>query len=294
MESRRTWFFDFNNDGFEDIFVSSFDRYSLNQQSREVAADYLGKKSNSDFPRLYINKEGKSFQNITNEVGLNRILPTMGCNYGDLDNDGWLDFYLGTGAPDYRAIVPNRMFRNNKGKKFQDVTYGGNFGHIQKGHGISFADLDKDGDQDIYAVMGGSVSGDISQNAFFENPGSDNHWINIQLIGQSSNRSAIGAKIKLTILNEDNSKQSIYRTVSSGGSFGANSLNQEIGLGKIKSIEKLEVNWPNGKPNFIDYGPIEFNRFIKIQESDSTPQYIDVSPVPFKKMEGHHQHHHNH
>lgn len=292
LESFPTWFFDFNNDGFDDIFVSSFDKYSLYQQSREVAADYLGQKSNSDWPRLYMNKEGKSFQNVTKQAGLQRIIPTMGCNYGDLDNDGWLDFYLGTGAPDYRAVVPNRMFRNNKGKTFQDVTYAGNFGHVQKGHGIGFADLDKDGDQDIYAVMGGSVSGDVSQNVFFENPGSENQWLNIQLIGHSSNRSAIGAKIKLTVLKKDNSIQQIYSTVSSGGSFGANSLSQEIGLGQIKSVSSLEINWPNGNPMYINYGPVDSNRFIQIQENIKKIQYLESSPIPFNKTERKHQHHH--
>jgi VCBS repeat protein/ASPIC/UnbV protein len=292
LESFPTWFFDYNNDGFEDIFVTSFDKYSLYQQSREVAADYLGQKSNSDWPRLYINREGKSFQNITKQVGLQRIIPTMGCNYGDLDNDGWLDFYLGTGAPDFRAVVPNRMFRNNNGKIFQDVTYAGNFGHIQKGHGIGFADLDNDGDQDIYAVMGGSVSGDVSQNVLFENPGSENQWLNVHLIGQSSNRSAIGAKIRLTVKKDNDSIQQIYNTVSSGGSFGSNSLNQEIGLGQVKAVLSLAINWPNGDPTYIDYGPVNTNRFIQIQENEKAIQYLDVSPIPFNKTEKKHQHHH--
>ena len=292
LESFPTWFFDYNNDGFDDIFVASFDKYSLYQQSREVAADYLGQKSNSDWPRLYLNKEGKSFEDLTKQAGLERIVPTMGCNYGDLDNDGWLDFYLGTGAPDFRAVVPNRMFRNNKGKTFQDVTYVGNFGHVQKGHGIGFADLDRDGDQDIYAVMGGSVSGDVSQNVLFENPGSENQWLNIRLIGESSNRSAIGAKIKLTIKKADNSIQHIYNTVSSGGSFGSNSLNQEIGLGQAIAVLSLAINWPNGDPTYIDYGSVESNRFIQIKENEKTVQYLDVSSIPFNKIEQKHEHHH--
>ena len=72
----------------------------------------------------------------------------MGSNFGDLDNDGWLDFYAGTGDPDLTTLIPNRMFRNADGKAFQEVTSSGGFGHIQKGHGVSFADLDNDGDFD--------------------------------------------------------------------------------------------------------------------------------------------------
>jgi hypothetical protein len=63
----------------------------------------------------------------------------MGAGFGDLDNDGWLDIYLGTGDPAYEALLPNRMFRNNEAKNFQDVTTSGGFGHLQKGHGIASA-----------------------------------------------------------------------------------------------------------------------------------------------------------
>ena len=67
-----------------------------------------------------------------------------------------MDLYFGTGQPDIRALQPNRMYRNdlhNSGK-FQDVTSSGNFGHLQKGHGIAFADLDNDGDLDVRCSFG--------------------------------------------------------------------------------------------------------------------------------------------
>ena len=72
-------------------------------------------------------------------------------------------------------------------------TTAGGFGSVQKGHGIALGDLDSDGDQDIYAVMGGAVVGDVYQNAMFENPGHGNHWLTLRLEGTSSNRAAIGA-----------------------------------------------------------------------------------------------------
>jgi hypothetical protein len=286
QESFPTWFFDYNNDGWEDIFVSCYDRFLLKQCSMEVTADYLGVRSNSDFPRLYENNKNESFANSTQKANLNRILPTMGCNYGDIDNDGYLDFYLSTGAPDYRSITPNRMFRNNQGKTFQDATYSGNFGHIQKGHGIGFADLDNDGDQDIYAVMGGSVSGDIFQNALFENPGNNNQWITLRLKGTTSNRSAIGARIKITVENKDGSFRDIYNTLSSGGSFGANSLQAEIGLGDCKTIKNIAVNWPNGEYVYVDYGTVKSNSVYLIEEGKSEIQPIASKKIPFKK--GHH------
>ena len=81
---------------------------------------------------------------------------TMGCNFGDFDNDGWLDFYAGTGDPDFTTLIPNRAFRNNNGTNFQEVTSSVGMGHLQKGHGVAFADLDNNGSQDIYEVIGGA------------------------------------------------------------------------------------------------------------------------------------------
>lgn len=286
LESFPTWIFDYNNDGWEDIFVSCYDRYLLKECSREVTADYLGMKSNSDFPRLYENNRNESFSNSTQKVGLNRILATMGCNYGDVDNDGFLDFYLSTGAPDYRSITPNRLFRNNAGKTFQDATYAANVGHIQKGHGIGFADFDNDGDQDIYAVMGGSVTGDIFQNALFENPGNNHQWITLRLKGTTSNRSAIGARIKITVVEKNGATREMYNTLNSGGSFGSNSLQAEIGLGDCKEIKSISVNWPNGRFEYIDYGTVPTNGVYLIEEGKNSIQPLESKKIPFKK--GHH------
>ena len=68
--------------------------------------------------------------------------------------------------------MPNVMYRNRGGTGFTDVTMAGGFGHLQKGHGVAFADLDYDGDQDVYMQLGGGLSGDTYGNALFENPAS--------------------------------------------------------------------------------------------------------------------------
>lgn len=236
------WFFDVNNDGFQDIFVSSYDvRYFEN-----LAADYTrelqGMPPKGEKLKLYINNGDETFTEAAKKFGLDKCIYTMGCNYGDLDNDGWQDFYLGTGAPDFSTVVPNRMFRNKNGKYFEEVTSAGNFGHIQKGHGVAFGDIDNDGDQDIYAVLGGAYQGDTFMNVFYENPISKNNWITLDLKGTMTNRSAIGSRI---ILELENGRK-IYRSVSCGGSFGASSLQQEIGIGKAELIKKLIIHWQKG------------------------------------------------
>jgi len=234
-----TWFFDYDNDGWLDIFVAGFKFCPVD----DIAALYLGKPQSSELPRLYKNNRNGKFTDVTRAARLDRVILTMGSNFGDLDNDGFLDIYCGTGAPDLRALIPNRMFRNAGGAVFEDVTTSGGFGHLQKGHGIAFGDIDRDGDQDIYAVMGGWYSGDGFRNCLFENPGHGNHWITLRLAGRRTNRAAIGARIKLT-LKDGSSLREVHATAGTGGSFGSSSLQQEMGLGSARTIEEIEVTWP--------------------------------------------------
>lgn len=285
------WFFDYNNDGWEDLYVSAYSDFLDSGQTAAVAKSYLGLNKSTDGPRFYHNNGDGTFSNKATELGLNLALHTMGCNYGDINNDGYLDFYLGTGAPDYRSIVPNRLFINQKAKSFADVTTSANVGNIQKGHGISISDIDNDGDQDIYAVMGGAYSGDFFQNALFVNPGNENNWVRIKLVGTTTNKPAIGSKIKLTI-TENGIQRNIYRTVSSGASFGANSLMQDIGIGNTLSIDKLEVQWANGSINYVDYGSQDIKKLIVVTEGIKEVQVENVTAL---KLSGEKTHqHHNH
>ena len=118
------------------------------------------------------------------------VFATMGCNFGDFDNDGLLDFYLGTGEPDLSVLVPNRMFKNVDGRRFADITASSGTGNLQKGHGVSCADWDRDGDLDIFIEMGGATPGDRYHNILFENPGQGNNWLTVKLVGEKSNRAA--------------------------------------------------------------------------------------------------------
>jgi hypothetical protein len=111
------------------------------------------------------------------------------------------------------------MFRNAGGRTFQDVTTAGNFGHLQKGHAIAFGDVDNDGDQDVFEEMGGAFLADKAFSALYLNPGTRNHWLRLELQGVRSNRSAIGARIKVELRTASGVRH-LYRTVGGGGSFG--------------------------------------------------------------------------
>jgi hypothetical protein len=234
-----TWFFDYDNDGWQDLFVSGYQAESVG----DFAAEYLGLPHKAERARLYHNERNGKFKDVTKAAHLYRLLHTMGSNFGDLDNDGWLDFYLGTGDPNLGTLIPNRMFRNAEGRFFQDVTTSGGFGHLQKGHGVSFADFDQDGDQDVYEAMGGVYQTDFYRNVLYENPGHGNHWIKLKLEGVKSNRAALGARIRILADTPEGTRE-IHRVVTTGGSFGANPLRQEIGLGRATTVREIRVTWP--------------------------------------------------
>ena len=211
----------------------------------------------------------------------------MGCNYGDLDNDGFLDFYLGTGEPNLKSVVPNKMYWNRQGNSFADITYAGGFGNIQKGHAVGFGDMDMDGDQDLYVVMGGSFEGDVYQNIFFENPiGHENNWVVLRLEGVQSNRLALGARVEIEII-ENGKPRTIHEVVSTGASFGGNSLQLEIDLRKAEKIEKLKVKWPNKQMTMQEFENLEVNKAYFIKEG-VTPQEVTYIKVPLKKGTAHH------
>ena len=279
-----TFFWDYNNDGNLDLYVDGY-----TWENVEVASEYLGINESKNPPRLYINNGDGTFTDMAKQAGLNRTIHAMGCNFGDIDNDGFLDFYAGTGNPDFAALFPNLMFRNNNGLEFQDVTISGGFGHLQKGHGIAFGDLDNDGDQDIYLNAGGFYEGDVYQNVLFQNPGNDNNWIILQLEGVQSNKPGIGAKIKV-VLQTGDGENILYRTVSSGGSFGASSLQQEIGLGNAGKIKYVEIYWPasQSKQMFED---LELNTVYELTEGKKAPKEVKQPKIVFDLEKKQHHHH---
>jgi len=154
------------------------------------------------------------------------------------------------------------------------VTVAAGMGHLQKGHGVAFGDIDNDGDQDVFEEIGGAFPGDQFGDALFENPGFGNRWLTIHLVGVRSNRSAIGARIRLDVI-ENGSPRSIYAWVNSGGSFGASSLRQEMGIGKAQRIERLEVYWPTTDTQ-QRFENVAADQFIEITEGARDYRVLEV------------------
>ena len=258
-----TWFFDYNNDGWPDIFVAGYSSKSM----RDVGAFELSKPFHAETPRLYRNNHDGTFTDVATQTGLNRAMLVMGASFGDLDNDGWLDVYLGTGEPSYQALLPNKMFRNNQGRLFEDITTSGGFGHLQKGHGIAFGDMGNNGHEDVFEEMGGAYPGDTYASVLYRNPGNSNHWVTLELEGVKANRAAVGARLEISITDHGIERR-IYRTVGFGSSFGGNPLRQHIGLGQATHVNAVEVRWP-GSGTVQTYKALGVDRTYHLREGDS-------------------------
>ena len=162
-----TFFFDYDNDGWLDLFVAAY-RLERRGRGRRV-------------PRTADQRRPRPALSEPAGRHVSRRHPRRGAGHRDTD-DGPATTATSTtmagststwarATPTSARLVPNRMFRNDTGRRFQDVTTAGNFGHLQKGHAIAWGDVDNDGDEDIFELMGGAYQADRAYSALYENPG---------------------------------------------------------------------------------------------------------------------------
>ena len=269
-------FWDYDNDGWLDLFVADF-----SSSIAEVVADSIGLPVKSEnHAHLYHNLGAAGFREVSHEVGLARPMPVMSVNTGDIDNDGTLDLHLGTGWMNLSGLVPDLTYLN-VGGRFEDVTESTGTGHLQKGHGVSFADWDDDGDLDLFVVLGGGYPGDRGYNALFQNPGNDHHCLKVGLVGTKTNKSAMGTKLRID-LKGPNGPRSIHRVIGNNGSFGGNSLIESIGLLDAKIVECLTVTWPTSKTTQT-FRNLAADQSIEIVEGTDSFKVVTRKPLPAPK-----------
>ena len=258
------WFFDFNNDGWLDLFVGAYKAHL-----KDFMRDARGESHGARVPGLYRNNGDGTFTDIAREAGLDHPYLPMGANFGDFDNDGWLDIYLATGDSNFETLTPNVLLKNLAGQGFENVTYAARLGHLQKGHGVSFADFDRDGDLDLYHQLGGFFPGDKFHNALFLNPGTGNGFLDVRCRGTKSNRSGFGVRAALAIEFPGGQRQTLHRSAGSLSSFGGSPHDSlHFGIPASAKPVELRVYWPCSNTEQAFSG-LQVNTIIEVVEGKS-------------------------
>jgi tetratricopeptide (TPR) repeat protein len=281
LDSFPCWWFDHDNDGALDLFVGSYEQHD---RSGQVYAWYRNGTTGFDSGRLYRNDGKGGFTDVTRASGLARPIFPMGASYGDVDQDGFQDLYLATGDPEFASLWPNVLLRNGAapggGRRFEDVTTATGTGHLQKGHGIAFGDIDGDGDQDLFAQLGGAWLDDRFNDALFENPGHGKRWLTVRPRGVDSNRFGVGTRVKVTI-EEAGATRDIVEFIGAQSSFGGNSLQAELGLGDATRIVALELFWPKGR-KVQRFTEVPLDAVVVAREGDERLEQVEPQRFPTK------------
>ncbi len=233
---------DYDNDGYFDLFVTN----------------------DPDDNFLYRNNGNGTFAKVTSGAIVSDGKMSFGSSWGDYDNDGDLDLVVANKGQN------NLLFENKGNSTFAKVvnervvTDGGT------SYGCTWNDYDKDGDLDLFVVN------QKEADFLYENNGNNNNWVNIKCIGTSSNKSGIGAVVKLTtIISGNTSTQVRHISGQSGGGYaGQNSLSAHFGLGDATQIDQIEINWPSGIQQILNN--ISVNQFLTVVEKSVS---ADILPV---------------
>ncbi len=240
---------DYDNDGFEDLFMSNIRR-----------------------PFLYHNNGDGTFEDVTDRAGVghsnidNGNAVSWGVAFIDYDNDGWLDAYLNTGnlrdlgdsAESDPLLQPNVLFRNNRDGTFTDVSGLSGADSPDRARVLAYGDYDNDGYLDLYVGNYGSPT------ALYRNEGRGNNWLAITTEGTVSNRDGIGAKVRVTANGITQ-----LREVRSGAGYGSGSeIGAYFGLERSAQADVVEITWPSGLVQTLYNVPA--NQKLHVIEVDAT------------------------
>jgi len=200
--------------------------------------------------RVYHNNRDGTFSKRDRELGLDGCWGTMSGNFGDLNNDGFLDILLGNGSPRMDRLEPLILLEND-GTKFHNVTFSAGLPFVGKSHGTNCGDLFGDGRLSVLVAAGGAYPGDLLTSSLYRPKERGGNYLNVRLKGTKSNRDAIGAR--LTLIGPD-ARQT--REVGGGTNFGCLPCEQHFGLGEQTKVDALEIRWPSGFRQRVENPPV--------------------------------------
>jgi len=251
---------DFDNDGDEDILKTNLSNEGCN---------------------LYVGNGRGDFYDATAEFGL--LQPTFpytgfGTEWFDFDNDGNLDLLIANGAVNrmeslrgnpYPFNQKNLLFRNEgDGKKFRDMTgaAGPAFALSEVSRGAAFGDVNNDGAIDVViANNNGPARLLLNQTRSLNH----NHWLLVRLEAANGNRFALGAKLEVRLRG-----RKLFRRAHTDGSYlSANDVRVHFGLGEDTKIEKLIVNWPDGRQE--EWNRLEIDRIVTIRQGTGSSVKVE-------------------
>ena len=221
-----------------------------------------------DTTTVYRNIGKATFDDVTFPAGLGMNTRWLGWGVGfvDFDNDGWLDIFQVNGHvyPEVEKLTTEAgyaqrkvLYQNLRNGKFADVSakIGGAVLENISGRGSAYGDFDNDGDMDIVINSVNAVPELIRNDAK-----SGNNWLKIKLVGTKSNRSGIGARVKIT--TEDGTQMDEMR--SSNSYYSHNDTRLNFGVGTHKTVKTVEVIWTSGQVDKLK--DVSVNQLIVIKE----------------------------
>lgn len=233
-------FFDYDNDGRLDLFVSTYPPGDLSA----MIAHQLGAPLPDNQRQLLFRNQGDgTFRDVSAAAGITGWHGAMSSQIADLNNDGFAEIVLGTGNPELDWTEPKALFENDGRGGFKETA--ASAGLLQFGmlHGIACADYDDSGYLSLFGSFGGFYWGTRELSRLYRNTGRGHRALEIKLIGRHCNRDAIGARLQLRA-----GTQRLFRWVDGGNGFGSlNSRVVHFGLGTRDHADALAVIWPCGR-----------------------------------------------
>lgn len=239
-------FLDFDHDGRLDIYQAGFADAKTSVE-QVVFGEHRG-EYNSGRTTIFLQTPDGRFRERADLFDM--PASTMGSSFGDINNDGCYDFYLGTGTPEPWFVLPKLMYVGETvgtrcADRLTNVSMLRGLGSVQKGHGIVFFDFDNDGDEDIYSSLGGMWPADKWPNQFFiNNSARKNSWVAIRLRGRRTNYYGVGATIKVVAENPKGEEIDRYALMDQRTGFGSSPYLAHVGLSDAARIKGVEVYWP--------------------------------------------------